>query len=282
MKICDINPFIRYSSIDDFRPVNDFVRSYDSRLFYIVEGNCKIIIEGKEYNVKEDTFMLWQPGTAYCFKMYSNIKMIVLNFDYTQNNNEISKSIAPVSSNNFDKKLITECHKFENCEHFNQPLVLENMHSVKKQLIKITEKNRDIKLYKSEACSAILKEVLTEIASVSSYSETKALNKIDIVLEYLKDNFDKDITNKDLGKLTGYHSYYINRLMLKHTGVTLRQHLINIRLDAAKEMLTKTDMSIYEITEKCGFNNSAYFSNHFKEKLGMNPSTYRTKFRNVL
>ncbi len=282
MKICDINPFIRYANMNDFSPANEFVYSYDSRLFYIIEGECEITIEDTDYTANEDTLMLWHAGTKYCFKTYKDVKMIILNLDYTQMRNIKADSMSPVKAIDFDKNLMTELIHFEDCDSFNRPLVIENMHSIKKQLVKIVKTFNTVGLYNNEACSAILKEVLTKIASVSSYSETKALNKVDTVLEYLMENFDKDITNKDLGKLTGYHSHYINRLMLKHTGITLRQQLINIRLDSAKELLTQTDIPIYEISEKCGFKNTAYFSNHFKAKLGTSPSEYRKKYMNLI
>ncbi len=282
MKICDINPFIRYANMNDFSPANEFVYSYDSRLFYIIEGECEITIEDTDYTAKEDTLMLWHAGTKYCFKTYEDVKMIILNFDYTQMRNIKSDSISPIKAIDFDKNLVTELIHFEDCEGFNRPLVIENMHSIKKHLVKLVEKFNTVGLYHGEACSAILKEVLTKTASVSSYSKTEVLNKVDTVLEYLMENFDKEITNSDLGELTGYHSHYINRLMLKHTGITLRQQLINIRMDAAKEMLTQTDIPIYEIAEKCGFKNTAYFSNHFKDKIGLSPSKYRGKYMNLI
>ncbi len=282
MRICDINPFIRYANMNDFAPANEFVYSYDSRLFYIIEGKCEVTIEDTNYTAKEDTLMLWHSGTKYRFNMYDNIKMIILNFDYTQMRNIKADSISPVKAIEFDKNLLTELVYFEDCDVFNRPLLIENMHKIKNQLVKLVEKFNTVGLYKNEACSAILKEVLTKTASVSSYSETKALSKVDTVLEYLANNYDKDISNADLGSLIGYHSHYINRLMLKHTGITLRQQLINIRLDVAKEMLTQTNTPIYEIAEKCGFKNTAYFSNHFKAKIGISPKEYRIKYEHLL
>ncbi len=281
MKICDLNPFIRHANVHTLLSGN-FASSCDSRLIYVMEGECKILIAENEYKISKDTLMLWQAGTNYYFQIQDDVDLLVINFDYTQKHNDITERIPPMSADGFNRDSITERVFFKDCEQFNQPLVLENMHFLKKKLLKIVEKFNRVSLYKNEMSSAILKEILIEIASTSLYEDTKALHKMSAVMEYLNENFDHAITNKDFGKLTGYHPHYINRLMLKHSGITLRQQLINVRLDAAKEMLVQSDIPISEISEKCGFNTSAYFSNHFKAKIGMSPSEYRRKFQNVL
>ncbi len=282
MKICDINPFIRYASMSDFHPLSDFVYSYDCRLFYLIDGECEITLDEKRHIIKKDSLLLWQAGTKYRFEKYDNSKMIVLNFDYTQEHNSHTETISPATAHDFDRDSVLTSEFCENCDIFNRPLVMENMSTVKTQLVSITEKFNTVGIYKNEICSAVLKDILTKIATVSSYSKTKTLNKIDTILEYLLENFDKDITNKDIGELLGYHKNYINRLMLKYTGNTLHRHLMGIRLDIAKNLLTQSDIPIYEIAEKCGFKNAAYFSNHFKSKHSISPSEYRSKYKYLI
>ncbi len=282
MKICDINPFIRAAMMGEFSPANDSVISCDNRLFYILSGECEIHIDEGDCLLKENALIILPCGTEYSFKNAKNIKMIAINFDYTQKSNNISESMLPVPAESFDTEMLTDSQAFEDCDGFNQALVLEDMQYAKKQLLKITEIFNTVRLFKNEFSSSILKSVLTEIASAFSYSQNKALAQIDSVLEYLKEHFDTEISNEDLGKLTGYHPYHINRLVLKHTGLTLRQHLIGIRLENAKILLAQTDMPLYEISEKCGFNNSAYFSNNFKSKLGLSPGEYRKKYKKLI
>ncbi len=286
MKFCDINPYIYYAGVHDYvrthkhSDADEVTCSYNGRLFYIEEGECHVRIEDTEYTVKKDTLMLWRAGTPYCFLSLGTVKMIVLNFDYTQISEGRTKSIKPVPLRKFQPECMEETESFENYEPFNKPLIMENMQTLRKNLLKIIDKYNGSRLYKNEAASAVLKSVLTEIAAISSYSENKTFAKLDMVLEYLKENFDKDITNEDLGRLTGYHPYYLNRLFLKHIGITLRQQLILLRIENAKDMLVQTDLSILEIAEKCGFNNTSYFSGYFKTRVGMSPVKYRKKYKN--
>ncbi len=288
MEICDINPYIFYAKMHDYmqthdsRTTNEYMNSYNGRLFYIEEGECKIIIEDVEYEAKKDTLMLWQAGTKYCFLSYENVRMIVLNFDYTQKNHGKTERVSPVASRKFHPEKILSREVFSGYEPFNHPLVLDNMQAVRKNLFRIVDQFNGTRLYKNESSSALLKSVLTEVAALSSYSGSKVFAKIDAVLEYIKENYEKNITNEELGKLSGYHPYYLNRLILKHTGMTLRQQLIHARIETAKEMLTQTDMPIYQIAERCGFNNTGYFSGYFKEKTGTSPATYRKKYKDLI
>lgn len=51
----------------------------------------------------------------------------------------------------------------------------------------------------------------------------------------------------------------------------------NIRIDKAKLMLTTTDLTIEQISEKCHFSSDVYFYNVFKNATGLTPREYRRK-----
>ncbi|MNR24769.1 HTH-type transcriptional activator Btr [compost metagenome] len=58
----------------------------------------------------------------------------------------------------------------------------------------------------------------------------------------------------------------------KATGETFTNYLIRLRLEKAKVLLAEGKYMIYEISEKVGYKNVAYFSSIFKKHFGMNPS----------
>ena len=51
--------------------------------------------------------------------------------------------------------------------------------------------------------------------------------------------------------------------------------LLNLRMTKAKEELLKTDKSICQIAEECGFRSANYFSLIFKRKEQLSPGNYR-------
>lgn len=53
--------------------------------------------------------------------------------------------------------------------------------------------------------------------------------------------------------------------------------LITYRLNAACDLLTRTEKSVTEITALCGFNHTSYFSKMFRRLYGCSPKEYRKK-----
>ncbi len=59
------------------------------------------------------------------------------------------------------------------------------------------------------------------------------------------------------------------------TGLGVNDYVNKIRLEVAINLLTTTDLSITEISERVGFYYQRHFSTLFKKKVGVTPSTYR-------
>lgn len=63
------------------------------------------------------------------------------------------------------------------------------------------------------------------------------------------------------------------------TGFAPMEYLAACRLDAAKELLTSTDMGIQQIVDACGYTDDSNFSRTFKKRTGMTPTAFRKKYR---
>ncbi len=65
----------------------------------------------------------------------------------------------------------------------------------------------------------------------------------------------------------------------KFMNTTPIQYLNKIKLETAMFLLRESDLTVTEISNNLGFSDSAYFSNLFKKKYGLNPTMYREKYR---
>jgi LacI family transcriptional regulator len=64
----------------------------------------------------------------------------------------------------------------------------------------------------------------------------------------------------------------------EHLGCSIKQYMDEIRIRLAKQMLSRTDapkMRLYQIAEKCGFENQQRFRAVFERFVGMTPAQYR-------
>jgi AraC family L-rhamnose operon regulatory protein RhaS len=95
------------------------------------------------------------------------------------------------------------------------------------------------------------------------------------VIYYLQTCYNQKITIERLAE-----EFHTNRTTLlndfkKHTGQSINQYLIKLRLNMASIMLRDTELSIEEICERTGFSDISYFSKVFKKELNLTPSGYR-------
>ncbi|MGM9747234.1 MAG: tetratricopeptide repeat protein [Candidatus Cryptobacteroides sp.] len=68
---------------------------------------------------------------------------------------------------------------------------------------------------------------------------------------------------------------HLNRKVKVAAGCTTTDFILAIRISKAKQLLGETSLPIWEIAQKCGFNDQAYFSTIFKKTVGCTPLQFR-------
>ncbi len=101
------------------------------------------------------------------------------------------------------------------------------------------------------------------------------------VKNYINENYMYDIKLKDLATIANMSDCAFSRFFKIHTGRTLSDYIIDIRLGYATRMLIDTTQSISEISFQCGYNNISNFNRIFKRKRGCSPSEYRSNYRKI-
>ena len=94
-------------------------------------------------------------------------------------------------------------------------------------------------------------------------------------LNYLKTNFNKPITLDDITFHLNISKDYLNKIFKQDTNTTVRQALIQIRLENATGLLNRRDLRINEIASLVGFSEYKYFHKVFKKHFGVSPNQYR-------
>ena len=133
MQLCDINPFLRYAGLQPSVLSNvPFCRSYDYRIFYVLEGKANFIYNDKTIRIGAGTLIYFRPGVPYYFD--GKIKTIVLNFDMTRRQAHKKQALSPLDSLTFfDPALI-----FENDppSELNELIITENAFDIESKLQK--------------------------------------------------------------------------------------------------------------------------------------------------
>jgi YesN/AraC family two-component response regulator len=98
-----------------------------------------------------------------------------------------------------------------------------------------------------------------------------------MALTYLQDFHAKSVALEDLAAACGLSPGHVSRLLKKETGSTFSELLQHIRIGEAVRYLCSSNFKVYEIAEKVGFENPAYFHQVFKRVTGYSPKDYVRK-----
>jgi two-component system response regulator YesN len=157
----------------------------------------------------------------------------------------------------------------------------------------------DFKQSTDLTCSAAISSVCNELSEISrSYAEvrrTVSLNmftninrilssegidgtlnsrKINEAIKYITSNYNKDISVESAANALYISSSYLMHLFKDNLGKTFNECLTEIRINAAKELLSDVKYKVYEVCTMVGYNDIKYFSQIFKRVTGMTPSHY--------
>ena len=84
-----------------------------------------------------------------------------------------------------------------------------------------------------------------------------------------------NLQRDELAALVHVSPGYLGRIFKKKTGLALTDYITQKRITVAKQMLSKTNLSITDISNRVGISYSSYFTKIFKEQTGITPQEYR-------
>ena len=106
-------------------------------------------------------------------------------------------------------------------------------------------------------------------------SEQDFLRKLNELIEYNLHN--SNYTVEDLARNLSISRVQLYRKVKAILGISISEHINNIRLEKSKELLLKSKQNISEIAYAVGFSSPYYFSNVFKNKYGISPKEFKNK-----
>ena len=102
---------------------------------------------------------------------------------------------------------------------------------------------------------------------------------IQMVMEYIEENFSNAISVKDLLKKVPLSRRVLEKKFKEETGITLYQYIQNCRIEQFSRLLLTTDSSLLDAAFLSGFDNYKNVSRVFKKYKDLSPAEYRKKYR---
>lgn len=103
--------------------------------------------------------------------------------------------------------------------------------------------------------------------------------KIRKTILYIEENISENITVEQLALLVGFEKNYYIKVFKKYFDDTPYQFILKKKIEKSMLMLSESDDTLIEISEKLGFVNYNSFWEKFKSLNSVSPQSYRTMVR---
>lgn len=222
-------------------------------LIHLMEGRLQVIIDNNSFILSKNQYILILPNQAHSF----------INIDYC-------KTSLCVFSND----TLPDFYNLTlNLEAINPIFYIDELENIPLLLIKSKDK-----FYRK----SILYLVASKFNNNTTYTNrnTKFSTFVQEVLNFIENNYKKNITLSDLAKEIGYDYNYTSNLFNSTFKTNFLKLVNTFRLDSAIQMLTDTDTKIIDIALDCGFGSTRTFNRSFFELKKMSPNDYRKMNKN--
>lgn len=95
-------------------------------------------------------------------------------------------------------------------------------------------------------------------------------------IEYMKEHLDEELTSVELARKAGYSPYHFSRIFKAVTGISPRQYLSALRIEAGKTHLLEAPSLMVKILRRIGFSSLGSFQSRFKNYVGVSPRKFRS------
>ena len=128
---------------------------------------------------------------------------------------------------------------------------------------------------RQELAGYIVSTFCSILEAMNTERSEKSKKIIEIVKEYIRSNYKKDISLKSAADHVYLNPSYLSELFKKEAGINFMDFLTETKIKEAKKLLARPEIKIYEIGQMVGYENTTTFNRAFKKITSVSPARYR-------
>ena len=257
----------------------DFIeyQSNVSQLLYCFTGQCEVKTEIKTFQLVSGNILLIEKNTNYAIKVNDKNSIIVKlnlgnNFSWQKQVSqiELSRSIEQRLSEIFLRKLRQD-HIFL----FTTTSVMWSSQSIKD----IVQGYINDAAFNGTIGLILLKAIiLCNLREQNfNFNEEKKNTFKEAALDQYIDHHYNDISLTQAAEYFGFNRNYFSTMIKEKTGKSFVEHVDERRMQEARRLLGKPNVSLKEIIETIGYSSKSFFYKKFKHYYGMTPAAMRKR-----
>ena len=95
------------------------------------------------------------------------------------------------------------------------------------------------------------------------------------VINYMREHFKEDLKLEKVAADLNMSKFYLSHIFSGKIDISFKDYMHTLRVDEARKLLEETNLSVPEISERCGFNALRTFNRAFKKITTLSPTEYR-------
>jgi two-component system, response regulator YesN len=112
---------------------------------------------------------------------------------------------------------------------------------------------------------------------LSKNEEQKNNRLISKAKKFIMEHYEEEISLAEVAMALNISPGYFSTLFRQYTGMCFTDYVTENKIDHAKKLLRETDLKIYEVSNRLGYQSAYYFSKVFKKVTGMTPREFSDK-----
>lgn len=124
---------------------------------------------------------------------------------------------------------------------------------------------------KTTLVTHLLRRYGVQKVKIATYADGLPRHKLNQVIDYIEAHLDSSLELEELARQAGMSQFYFSRLFKQSLRITPHQYVIQQRVERAKQLLQKGELSFAEIALVCGFAHQGHLNRHFKHLTGRTP-----------
>ncbi len=227
-------------------------------LEFITDGRAVQVYNGETYQLCRGSMYMLSYCDYHSFSAVDDVTLISIRFKDSLLDNKIARHIK-IKPN----RLV---HNYEEGET-NE--IISKIKALDKETL-------NSQIYTDIIKSGIISELVVSLIRSSSDSASENIPQlIQQAVAFVNTNFREKLTLGDIAKELSVSVNYLGSLFRKYLNTSFNEHLNNVRLKYACNLLLTTDLTVKEIAFESGYGSAEYFSYAFKKLMNMSPGAYQ-------
>ncbi|MBP1907537.1 YesN/AraC family two-component response regulator [Paenibacillus turicensis] len=159
--------------------------------------------------------------------------------------------------------------------------------SVEKMIVLMKQLQDCVREYNEQTLNdymttTILCELNNQVWALSKEHNQRSQRKQDQlyndIVDYIKWSRSEPLKVSQIAQHFNYNEKYLSQLFRQKSGITLKQYMLEQKMELAKFLLTDTNQNINEIAAQLGYTDSHNFMKSFKKIVGLTPTEFRNAY----